>query len=216
MDKLKILIVDDHAIVRAGLRSLLESQDDIEVVGEAESGEEAIEKAGELDPSLVLMDIAMPGIGGIEATRQIKLAQNDTLVLILTMHDDEEFAFPVIRAGASGYVMKQAAPRELLYAIRTCGAGYTFLSSNVTKSLLEAYAVTQMEKETYSSLSDREKEVIDLASTGLKNREIADTLFLSVRTVEKHRQSAMRKLGLSGQEELAIYAVRKSIVRTNS
>lgn len=211
MGKLKVLIVDDHGVVRTGLRSLLEDQDDIEIVGEAASGEEAIAKVKQLNPDLVLMDIAMPGIGGIEATRQIKAEHENIRILILTMHDDEEFAFPLIRAGASGFAVKQAEPKELLSAIRTVGAGGAFFSPELTRSLLKAYFTPETERDKYSILTPREKEVFGLVVAGFKNRDIAQKLFLSVRTVEKHRQSAMQKLDLSGQDALMMYAIRKGL-----
>jgi two-component system response regulator NreC len=214
MSKLRILIVDDHGVVRAGIRSLLEGRADMEVVGEAAQGEEAVEKAKQLQPNLVLMDIAMPGMSGIEATRRIKGELPDTHVLILTMHDDEEFFFPALRAGASGYAVKEIEPQELLYAIQTVSSGQVFLSPAVGKSLLEAFIAARngVEDEKYGALTAREKEVLRLAATGQTNREIAQTLFLSIRTVEKHRQSVMHKLGLSRREELTKYAIRKGLI----
>ncbi len=212
MAKLRVMIVDDHGILRAGIRSLLESESDIEVVGEAGRGEEAIEKAKRLQPGLVLMDIAMPGMSGIEATRQIKKELPDTGVLILTMHDDEEFFFPVLRAGASGYIMKDARPQELLYAIKAVGRGQVFLSPAVAKPVLEAFMTAGCEDQKYATLTIREKEVLRLVACGKTSREVAETLFLSVRTVEKHRQSAMHKLGLYRPEELTKYAIRKGLI----
>ena len=214
MSKPRILIVDDHGIVRAGIRSLLEDDTSIEVVGEAENGEEAIEKAKQLKPDLVLMDIAMPGMNGIEATRRIKEEFPDICVLILTMHDDEEFFLPALRAGASGYVVKEAEPKEFLHAIQVVVGGDVFLSPTVTKSVLKAFFTTKdkAEDEEYGKLTAREKEVLSLAAGGQTNREMAQTLFLSIRTVEKHRQSMMRKLGLSRREELTKFAVRKGLI----
>ncbi len=214
MGKLRVLIVDDHGIVRAGIRSLLEGQPDIEVVGEATRGEEAVEKAMQLHPELVLMDIAMPGMNGIEATRRIKKELPDISVLVLTMHDDEEFFFPVLRAGASGYVLKESEPHELLYAIRVVRLGQVFLSPAVTRSVLEDFleATVGPGDEKYSALTRREKEVLRLAAQGRTNREMAETLFLSIRTVEKHRQAVMHKLGLARREDLTKYALRKGIV----
>ncbi len=214
MSKPRILIVDDHGIVRAGIRSLLEDDTSIEVVGEAENGEEAIEKAKQLKPDLVLMDIAMPGMNGIEATRRIKEEFPNICVLILTMHDDEEFFFPALRAGASGYIVKEAEPKELLHAIQVVVGGDVFLSPTVTKSVLKAFFTTKdkAEDEEYGKLTAREKEVLSLAAGGQTNREMAQTLFLSIRTVEKHRQSMMRKLGLSRREELTKFAVRKGLI----
>ena len=214
MDKLKILIVDDHAIVRAGIRSLLEGQPDIEIVGEAAGGEEAVQKAAELRPQMVLMDIAMPGMGGIEATRRIKKDFPDTSVLVLTMHDDEEFFFPVLRAGASGYVLKEAEPQDLLNALRVVHQGQVFFSPAVAKVLLEGFvsASSGPRDEKYDSLTSREREVLRLAATGQTNRQIAEGLFLSIRTVEKHRQSVMHKLGFDKREDLTKYALRQGLI----
>ena len=214
MSKLRVLIVDDHGIVRAGTRSLLEGQPDIEVVGEAAGGEEAIEKARELRPDLVLMDIAMPGMNGIEATRRIKEELPDTSVLVLSMHDDEEFFFPVLRAGASGYILKEAEPQELLYAIRTVHLGHIFLSPAVATALLEGFVTALPEhlEENYGSLTRREKEVLRLAAAGKTNREMAEALFLSSRTVEKYRQAVMHKLGLARREDLTKYAIRRGLI----
>lgn len=212
MSKLRILIVDDHGIVRAGVRSLLEGQTDMEVVGEASGGEEAVDKARQLQPQMVLMDIAMPGMNGIEATRQIVKDLPDTRVLILSMHDDEEFFFSVLRAGASGYIIKESEPQELLYAIRTVASGQVFLSPVVAKPVLEAFINAGTKDEQYSTLTTQEKVVLRLVAAGQTNREIAEERFLSIRTVEKHRQSMMRKLGLSKREELTRYAIRKGLI----
>ncbi len=214
MGKLRILIVDDHGIVRAGIRSLLEGQPDIEVVGEASGGEEAIEKALQFRPELVLMDIAMPGMNGIEATRRIKKELPDISVLVLSMHDDEEFFFPVLRAGASGYILKESEPQELLYAIHTVYQGQVFLSPKVAKSLLEGFVTATPEhaEESYGTLTRREKEVLRLAASGQTNREMAEALFLSIRTVEKYRQAVMHKLGLARREDLTKYAIRRGLI----
>ncbi|MEE8412974.1 MAG: response regulator transcription factor [Dehalococcoidales bacterium] len=214
MSKIRILIVDDHGIVRAGIRSLLEGESDIEVVGEAAGGEEAIEKAAQFRPDLVLMDIAMPGMNGIEATKRIKMELPDTSVLVLSMHDDEEFFFPVLRAGASGYILKEAEPQELLYAIHTVHQGHVFLSPAVAKSLLEGFVATTQEpgEENYGTLTRREKQILRMAASGQTNREMAEELFLSMRTVEKYRQAVMHKLGLARREDLTKYAIRKGII----
>ena len=206
--------MDDHGIVRAGIRSLLESQPDIEVVGEAAGGREALEKAIQLRPELVLMDIAMPEMNGIEATYLIKKELPDVKVLVLSMHDDEEFFFPVLRAGASGYILKEAEPQELLYAIHTVQQGYVFFSPAVATSLLEDFVTATPEhvEESYSTLTRREKEVLRLAASGKTNREIAEALFLSIRTVEKYRQAVMHKLGLAKREDLTKYAIRRGLI----
>ncbi len=214
MSKLRILIVDDHGIVRAGIRSLLENRADMEVIGEAAGGEEAVEKAIRLQPELVLMDIAMPGMNGIEATRRIKKELPEVVVLVLTMHDDEEFFFPIIRAGASGYILKETDPHELLYAIRVVRQGQTFLSPAMTRRFLDNFIDTASDpkNEKYNALTPREKEVLQLAAQGKTNREMAEILFLSIRTVEKHRQAFMRKLDLTKREDLTKYALRKGLI----
>lgn len=216
MGKLRVLIAEDHAIVRAGIRSLLESEPDIEVVGEAARGDEVLEKALLFQPDLVLMDIAMPGISGIEATSQLKERLPQVRVLVLTMHDDEEFFFAVVRAGASGYILKHSEPQELLSAIRSVGDDQTFLSPTVARVLLEGYmtVASDQENDKYGSLSPREREVLQLVASGQTNREIAQSLFLSVRTVEKHRQAAMHKLDLSSPGEVMKYAIRRGLITT--
>ncbi len=214
MDRLRILIVDDHAVVRAGIRSLIEGQPDLEIVGEASGGEEAIQKTAELRPELVLMDIAMPGMSGIEATRRIKKDFPGTMILVLTMHDDEEFFFPVLRAGASGYVLKEVEPQDLLNAIRVVHQGQVFFSPAVARVLLEGFVTASPDArdEKYRSLTAREKEVLRFAATGQTNRKIAEELFLSARTVEKHRQAVMHKLGLDKREDLTKYALRQGLI----
>ncbi len=213
MSKLRVLIVDDHGIVRAGIRTLLESDASIEVVGEAQNGGEAVIKVRELKPELVLMDLSMPKMNGIEATKRIKDEFPSTCILILTMHDDEEFFLPVLQAGASGYVVKESEPQELLHAIKVVRSGEVFLSPVVAKSILKVLFETRTEEyDNYYNLSKREKEVVHMAADGTTNRQIAETLFISVRTAEKHRQSAMRKLGLSKREELTKFALRKGLI----
>ncbi len=214
MRKLRVLIVDDHGIVRAGVRTLLENDTSIEVVGEAQNGGEAVIQVRQLRPDLVLMDLTMPKMNGIEATRRIKDEFPDTIVLILTMHDDEEFFLPVLRAGASGYVVKESEPQELLYAIKIVKSGDVFLSPAVAKSVLGVLFASETgeEDQDYSNLSKREKEVLHMAATGNTNTQMAEALFISVRTVEKHRQSFMRKLGLSKREELTKFALRKGLI----
>jgi two-component system response regulator NreC len=168
----------------------------------------------QLRPDLVLMDLTMPKMNGIEATRRIKSEFPDTIVLILTMHDDEEFFLPVLRAGASGYVVKESEPQELLHAIRVVKSGDVFLSPTVAKSVLGVLFASETgeEDQDYSKLSKREKEVLRMAATGDTNAQMAEVLFISVRTVEKHRQSVMRKLGLSKREDLTKFALRKGLI----
>jgi len=209
-------LVDDHGIVRAGLRSLLDAQPDLEVVGEAANGQEAVEKAIQLLPDLVLMDLTLPKVSGLEATKEIKRQAPQVRILILTIHDNEEYFFPVLSAGASGYVLKEAEPAELLTAIRGVHAGGTFLSPKVARVVLGGYlrntAASLEVNESYQGLSPREHQVIRLAAEGGTNREIAEQLCLSVKTVEKHKAKAMEKLGLRCRADLVKYAIRKGLL----
>ena len=214
MNKLRVLIVDDHAIVRAGIRSLIEGQSGFEVVGEAAQGDEVLGKVMQLQPDVVLMDIAMPGMNGIEATKLLKREFPHIHVVILTMHDDEEFFFNLIREGASGYVLKDSEPEQLVSAIRDAAKGQIYLSPAVAKALMESYvmATTGFNGENYIALTSREKDVMRLLATGSTNREIAEALVLSRRTVEKHRQALTRKLGLSNRDDLTRYAIRRGLI----
>lgn len=218
MDKIRVLIADDHGIVRAGIRSLLEPHEDIEVVGEAADGWEAVDQAIRLRPDVVLMDIAMPGLRGLEATREIRQCLPDVRVLALTVHDREEYFFAMLKAGASGYVLKEGEPEELLAAIRAAHRGDAFLSPAVTKAVLEDYLMRRGEELTsdYDRLTLREKEVLQLVAEGKTTREIAEVLCLSVKTVEKHRSSMMKKLGLQSFHELIKYAVRKGLIEVET
>ena len=214
MNIIRVVIADDHGIVRAGIRSLLEGQPDIEIVGEASSGPEAIQLATRLQPDVVLMDIAMPGLSGLEATQEIREQNPDVNVLALTMHDREEYFFAMLKAGALGYVLKESGPEELLVAIRAVYAGEAYLSPGVTKAVLADYLTQRMDKEQsrYYSLTLREKEVFRLAAEGRTSREIAEILHISPKTVEKHRSSMMRKLNLNNLSELIKYAIRKGFI----
>jgi DNA-binding NarL/FixJ family response regulator len=212
-NKISILIVDDHAVVRAGLRALMRDRSDMEVAGEVADGGLALSEAIRLKPNLVLMDIAMPGMDGIEATRRIRDQVPGTNILILTAHDDEEFFFPALKAGASGYIVKGTEPEELFYAIRTAASGRPVLSPVVARTILDGWlaARTATEETDYQSLTAREKEVMQLMAAGNGTRDMACRLFLSVRTVEKHRQSMMDKLNLRSAVDVYKYAARKGI-----
>ncbi len=217
MGKIQVLIADDHSIVRAGIRSLLEGYADIEVVGEASSGWEAIELATRLKPDVILMDIAMGDLSGLEATQEIKERVPHINVLALTMHDREEYFFAMLKAGALGYVLKESGPDELMAAIRAVYYGQAFLSPSVTKAVLEDY-LAQHPNQTqsrYDSLTLREKEVLRLIAEGKTTREIANMLHLSIKTVEKHRVKLMRKLELDNIAELIKYAIRKGLTEVN-
>lgn len=214
-NKIRLLLVDDHSLVRAGIRSLLETQPDFEVVGETGDGAEAIRLARELEPTLVLMDLALPGMSGLEATREIKKLTPSVNVLALTMQDNEEYFFPMLNAGASGYILKEATSQELIAAIRAVYAGGAYLSPAVARTVLEDYlqgVTAGQERDSYSGLTAREREVLKLAAQGKTNREMAEALYLSTKTVEKHRASMMRKLGLANRSELVRFAIRKGLI----
>lgn len=211
----RVLLAEDHTIVRKGLRSLLDSEVGIEVIGEAADGREAVEKAGQLLPDVILMDIAMPGLNGLEATRQIKKRFPEVKVLILTMHANEEYVFQILRAGASGYVVKQAAPSELVSAIQAVYRGESFLSPLISKTVIEAYiqqAEAMAGEDSYDQLTPREREVLQLVAEGHSNREIAGLLHISVKTVETHRAHLMDKLDIHNTAELTQYAMRKGVI----
>ena len=218
MNKLRVLIVDDHALVRAGIRSLIEGQSGFEVVGEAAQGDEVLGKVIQLQPDVVLMDIAMPGMNGIEATKLLKREFPHIHVIILTMHDDEEFFFTLIREGASGYILKDSEPEQLVSAIRNAAKGQIYLSPAVAKALMESYvmATTGLNGENHVALTSREKDVMRLLAAGQTNREIAEALVLSRRTVEKHRQALTRKLGLSNRDDLTRYAIRRGLIEATA
>ena len=212
---MKVLLAEDHTIVRKGLRSLLDAERGIEVIGEAEDGREAVEKVQRLRPDVVLMDITMPGLNGLEATRQIKKRFPEVKVLILTMHANEEYIHQVLQAGASGYVVKQAVVTELVSALQAVHRGDSFLSPSVCGRIVEEYirrAEAMVEKDSYEKLTDREREVLQLIAEGHSNRGIAELLSISVKTVETHRAHLMDKLGIHNRAELIKYAIRKGVI----
>jgi two-component system response regulator NreC len=215
MPKIRLLMVDDHEIVRAGLRMLLQTQPDIEIVGEVDNGRAAIAQARQLLPDIVLMDISLPDMDGFEATRQIKRALPNVAILALTMHESDEYFFKMLNAGASGYVPKKAAPTDLVAAIRTVHDGGVFLYPSLAKSLVRDYmgrAAESGERAALDGLTDREQEVLKLIADGSTNQEIADKLTISVKTVERHRANIMGKLNLHSRTELVKYAIRKGMI----
>lgn len=215
MSKIKLLMVDDHEIVRAGLRMLLQAQPDMEIVGEVNNGRDAIAKAKELAPDIVLMDISLPDLDGFEATRQIKRTSPNVAILALTMHESEEYFFKMLNAGASGYVPKKAAPIDLVAAIRTVHEGGVFLYPSVAKALVHDFLGRVSEgsaRESFDGLSEREQEVLKWIADGLTNQEIGDKLTISVKTVERHRANIMGKLNLHSRTELVKYAIRKGLI----
>jgi len=213
-----VLLAEDHTIVRKGLRALLADEPDVEVVAEAEDGSEAVRMAQQLRPDVVLMDFSMPGLNGLEATRQIKRWVPEVKVLVLTRYADEEHVSQVLRAGASGYVVKRAAPAELVLAIRAVYRGDTFLSPAISRTVIEEY-VRQAEataKDSYEQLTDREREVLQLIAEGHSSREIAERLTISEKTVRTHRANLMDKLDLHNAAALTKYAIRKGLVFLDS
>jgi two-component system response regulator NreC len=215
MTEIRVLLAEDHTIVRKGLRSLLDADPAITVVGEAENGRQAIDQVERLLPDVVVMDIAMPGLNGLEATRQIKKRFPEVQVLILTVHTAQEYILQILRAGASGYLVKQAAPTDLVQAIQAAHRGDTFLSPSISRKVIEEYvqqASTAAELDSYETLTDREREVLQLIAEGSSTRQIAEQLHISVKTVETHRAHLMDKLELRSTAELTQYAIRKGVI----
>lgn len=214
MQKIRVLLVDDHAILREGIKALLEKQDNIEVVAEAANGREAIVKATQFQPDVVVLDISMPLMDGLDATRRMKKESPEIKVLILTMHDDEEYFFQLLRAGASGYITKKAVGGELASAIEAVNRGESFFCPSMSKHLLSDYL--RLDKATDQikqvELTSREREIVKLIAEGYTNQQIADSLHRSVKTIESHRSNILRKLDIHDTIELVKYAVRKRLI----
>jgi DNA-binding NarL/FixJ family response regulator len=217
VSRITVLVAEDHTIVRKGICSLIDGKADIQVVGEAEDWREAIEKAEALTPDVVLMDITMPHLNGLEATRQIKKRCPQVKILALTMYTNEEYILQIIQAGASGYVIKQAAPAELISAIHAVYRGDTFLSPSVSKVIIDEYMKHRASSTSarYDELTDREREVLQLLAEGHSNRSIAEELNISIKTVGVHRTSIMKKLKCQSVSDLVKYALRKGIISLN-
>jgi len=215
MPKIRVLVVDDHTIVRDGICALLRVAGDIEVVGEAADGKEALEMARKFIPDVMLIDIAMPYMNGLEATRRIHKELPGVKILILTQYDDKENVFSAIEAGASGFISKTAASSELASGIHSVYRGDSFLSPSAAKFLVEDYqleANLRREQDPYKQLSDREREILKLLAEGYTTREIADMLVISVKTAEGHKTNLMSKLDIHNRTDLVKYALRKGII----
>src|SRR5512138_99774 len=213
---IRLLLVDDHAVVRSGLKMLLENEHDVEIIGEAASASEAIEATLRLKPDVILMDIGLPDLSGIDATREIKKRAAEVAIVALTIHEDEEYFFKMLEAGASGYVPKRAAPEELLTAIRAAAVGEVYLYPSLAKLLVKDYLNQDHpaeEKANLDGLTDREHEVLTYLAEGANNDRIAQELTISPKTVERHRENIMRKLNLHSRAELVRYAIRKGIIK---
>ena len=212
---IRILLADDHTILRAGLKMMLNAQPDMEVVGEAQSGRQAIQEAQKLQPDVILMDITMPDLNGIEATRQIKRILTEVKILVLTMHENDEYVFQALRAGASGYMLKEAADTELITAIHVIKSGQFYLSPTAQSVVVGDYLQrvrTGEERDSYSSLTEREREILKLVAEGHTNNQIAERLIISPKTVDTHRTHVMDKLNLHSRAELVKYAMRRGLL----
>lgn len=214
---IRILLVDDHAVLRAGLRALLDAEPDLRVVGEASTGETGVEQAEQFRPDVVVMDLSMPGIGGLEATRRIAALDQDSKILVLTVHAEEEYLLPVLEAGGSGYVTKASADRDLIEAIRTVARGEVFLYPSAAKLLLRGYREAEAGKEAgpLDRLSDREREVLAFTAEGFSSSEIGEKLFISPKTVDTYRSRIMEKLGLKHRSELVHFALRTGLLKAD-
>lgn len=213
---IRLLLVDDHAVVRSGLRMLLESEEDIEIIGEAGSGREALRLIEQHAPDVALMDIGLPDMTGIEVTQAVKQSWPRVAVVALTIHEDEEYFFKMLQAGANGYVPKRAAPEELLTAIRTAYAGGVYLFPSLAKLLVRDYLSGDRDAarpEALGGLTEREQEVLAYLADGAGNQEIAEVLNISPKTVARHRDNIMHKLNLHSRAELVKYAIRKGIIK---
>lgn len=214
--KIRLLLVDDHLVVRSGLRMLLEGEEDVEIAGEASTALEALKAISGLQPDVVLMDIGLPDMSGIDATREIKRLRPETAIVALTIHEDEEYFFKMLEAGASGYVPKRAAPEELLTAIRAAAKNEVYLFPSLAKLLVRDFLAHDVPAKTeplLDGLTSREQEVLGYLAEGSTNDEIADLLGISPKTVARHRENLMSKLGLHSRTELVKYAIRKGIIK---
>jgi DNA-binding NarL/FixJ family response regulator len=214
MSKIRVLIADDHALVREGITALLGHYEDVEVVGEASDGKEAIEKAGKLRPDIILMDIAMPGLGGLEATTEIKKKNPEIRILVLSQYDDREYVSRFLKAGVSGYILKRAVGSELITALRAIAKGESYLYSSVAAGVIEAYIGKKDEgSDPYELLTDREKQVLKLIAEGNTHKEIANMLGISAKTAIAHQTHITEKLGIHTKAEIIKFAIQRGIIK---
>lgn len=215
MAAIRLMLVDDHEIVRTGLRMMLEAEPDLKIVAEAESGEEALQRAGECTPDVVIMDVGLPGMGGVETTRLMRDRYPDIPILALTIHEDARYFFQMLDAGAAGYLPKRAAPTDLVTAIRTVHEGHVYLYPSLATALVGDYLQRAEsggdEQRSYDELTPRQRQVLTLVAEGLSNAEIADRLEISAKTVARHRENIMARLNLHSRTELVKYAIRKGL-----
>ncbi len=212
MPALRILLVDDHALVRAGMRALLSSFPDFEVVGECENGAAAVELAAKLHPNVILMDIAMHGLNGLDATARIRNQSPEVRVIILSMHANEEYVFQALRSGASGYLLKDSATSELEFAVRAVARGETYLSPPISKAVVDGYVQRMISDQPLDLLTPRQREILQLVAEGGSTKEIAHRLGLSVKTIEAHRAQIMERLGIHDIPGLVRFAVRAGLI----
>jgi DNA-binding NarL/FixJ family response regulator len=218
MSSIRVLIADDHAIVREGVRALLTLSDDITVVGEAANGREAIDLARKLRPDVILMDIAMPGLGGLEATIEIRKENPEARILVLTQYEDREYIRRFLKAGVSGYVLKKAAGSDLTSAIRAVHRGGLVLDPEVAREAMREQAgaaAPGVAADPYESLTDREKQVLKLVAEGHSNKDVAELLDISVKTAMSHREHIMQKLDLHSRTELIRFAIQQGVIRVD-
>jgi two-component system nitrate/nitrite response regulator NarL len=220
MKTTKILIVDDHEVVRDGLKNILTSLENISIAGEAGNGEDAVKMYSSLKPDLVIMDISMPGMNGIEATKIIKEKDPDARILILTMHDNQEYLNQIIRSGAKGFILKNTDKDELLEAVKTVSGGDNFFSKDISKLIIDNYIRTAKETEKNDGykevpLTKREIEILKLIASGYSNQEIANILYISYNTVDTHRKNIMHKLSIKNTAGLVRYAIEKGLISLN-
>jgi DNA-binding NarL/FixJ family response regulator len=212
MSKIRVLLADDHAVLREGLQTLLSLQQDIEVVGEADNGQAAVEMARQLNPDVIVMDIAMPVMDGLAATRVLKQQQPDARILILSQHDNREYVFSVLQSGAAGYVLKKSGGAEVIHAIRSVFREGAYLSPGIAREVMDRYIQRPTEETGRPHLTEREKEVLRMIAEGKSNKDIAELLCLSVKTVMAHRTNIMEKLDIHSSTALVKYAIRQGIV----